>query len=309
MNGTSEWFVIINPKAGDQKGLHDWDKISALLKANDIQFDHRFTDFAHHALSLVPELVTKGYRKFIVVGGDGFLNEVVNGIFSQDKVPTGDIMLGLIPVGTGNDWVRTFHIPNDYEGAVKVIVKGKTIMHDVGRVYYHWGPQEDSRYFINICGLGFDAEVAKKVNNDSGYEHTGPLKYQYHIFTSLVTYQTVPVVLKIDGESRIHELFTMTVGICQYNGGGMKQLPYAVPDDGIFDISLIGKISRMKVIRNVKHLYDGSFVNLPEVKTFTGKNITIESNPETWIEVDGESLGHTPFRFEMLPQALKVIIA
>ena len=193
------------------------------------------------------------------------------------------------------------------KGAVKVIKEGKTIMHDIGRVFYFINNAEYSWYFINMCGIGFDAEVNKKVNADKGHGRTGPLKYQYHIFTTLIGYHTTQISLNIDGKSHQHEVFSMNVGIAKYNGGGMKQLPDAVVDDGIFDITIIGKISRLKVARHVKDLYDGSYINLPEVTTYAGADIRIDSEPKVWLEGDGESLGHTPFRFEILPQAIRVV--
>ena len=123
-----------------------------------------------------------------------------------------------------------------------------------------------------------------------------------------MAYSPTKMKLIIDGTESTHEVFSMTLGNAQYNGGGMKQLPSAVPDDGIFDLSIIGKISRIKVMRSVNKLYDGSYVSLPEVSTYTGKSVEIISEPKCWVEADGEALGESPFRFEMLARAINVII-
>ena len=307
LNSPCDWLVLVNPTSGDNKGQADWGKISSLLQDHNIEYHHRFTDYAMHGVSLVKELVAQGCQKIIVCGGDGFLNEVINGLFTQNSIDTKHITLGMIPVGTGNDWFRSFYIPFDYDGAIQAIKRGKTIKHDIGRVYYQLHGEEYSSYFINMCGIGFDAEVAKKVNVDKGKGHSGPLKYQYHLFTSLVSYNPTKIKIMLDGVEVKQEVFSMTVGIGQYNGGGMKQLPSAKVDDGLFDLTIIKKISRLKVVKNVKRLYDGSFIDLPEVLTLTGKEIVIESEPQAWIEVDGESLGHTPFRFEIIPNAISVI--
>jgi diacylglycerol kinase (ATP) len=117
------------------------------------------------------------------------------------------------------------------------------------------------------------------------------------------------MTLVIDGKEIQHEVFSLALGIARYNGGGMKQLPRAAPDDGVFDLSIIKKITRLRVMRSVKKLYDGSFVELPEVSTYTGKAIRIESEPKCRIEADGEDLGESPFRFEILPRALSMIVA
>lgn len=302
-----EWTVIINPVSGNGKGRHDWGIISGILDQYGISFKHHFCEYAKHGIELTSELAGKGCTDFIIVGGDGVLNEVVNGIFNSKDIDTRRITLAMIPVGTGNDWARTFKIPFDYKGAVKTIKEGKTRPHDIGKVYYQHNNEEKSRFFINMCGTGFDAEVNRKVNANKGHGNNGPLKYKYHIFTTLLEYQPLTLKLDIDGKSTFHDTFSLAVAIGKYNGGGMMQSPDAEPDDGIFNITLIKKIPKIKVLANVKRLYDGSFIKLPEVSCFTGKDIAIGSLPDAWLEADGEFLGCSPFRFEMLPSAINII--
>jgi YegS/Rv2252/BmrU family lipid kinase len=304
----TEWMVLINPMAGDRNGRDDWGKICSLLDRYQIAYQHHFTQYPRHAIKLCRDCLEQGYRKFIVVGGDGLLNEVVNALFMQTVVDRKLVTLGMIPVGTGNDWARTLNIPFDYAAAINVIKTGKTLGHDIGRVFYHIEGREHSRYFINMCGMGFDAEVNNKVTADRERDHLGPLKYRYHILTTLMGYTPTMMTLVIDGKQITHEVFSMALGIGQYNGGGMKQLPLAVPDDGVFDLTIIKKVSRLKVLRSLPKLYDGSFVQLPEVSTYTGKAIQIQSQPICRIEADGETLGESPFRFEIIPQILNVII-
>jgi len=306
---TTEWQVLVNPMSGNHKGRDDWGKISLLLDQCGITFRHHFTEYPRHAIKLIQEFLGQGSRKFIIAGGDGFLNEAVNAIFTQRAVEPKLVTLAMIPVGTGNDWARTFAIPFDYEAAIKIIKNGKTLRHDIGRVFYHVIGEEKSWYFINVCGMGFDAEVNKKVTADRESGHLGPMKYRYHIFTTLLGYTPTNMTLVIDGKETSHEVFSLAIGIAQYNGGGMKQLPFAVPDDGVFDVSVIRRITRLKAMRSVNKLHDGSFVDLPEVSTFTGKAIHVRSEPKCWVEADGEALGESPFRFEIIPQALNVVIA
>ena len=305
----AEWMVLINPMAGDHKGRDDWGKISLLLDHYQITYQHHFTEYPRHAIKVGQDCLEQGYRRFIIAGGDGFLNEAVNAIFTQTAVDPKLVTLAMIPVGTGNDWVRTFNIPFDYEAAVKLIRNGKTLRHDIGRVFYQAGGEERSWYFINMCGMGLDAEVNKKVTADRERGHLGHLKYQYHILSALMGYTATRMTLVIDGKEIQHEVLSLALGIAQYSGGGMKQLPFAVPDDGVFDLSVIKKTTRLKVMRSVHKVYDGSFVELPEVSTYTGKAIQITSEPKCWIEADGETLGESPCRFEIIPQTLNVIIA
>jgi YegS/Rv2252/BmrU family lipid kinase len=305
----AEWVVLINPQAGAQNGRADWGTISGLLDQHKITRRHHFTEFPRHSIKLLQESLEQGYRKFIMVGGDGLLNEAVNAIFAQTAVDPNLVTLALIPLGSGNDWARTFHIPSDIEAAIRIIRNGKTRRHDIGRVFYQDREVERSWYFINMCGIGFDAEVSKKVAADRKRGHLGPMKYRYHLFTSLMGYTPTKMTLVVDGKESKHEVFSAALGIAQYNGGGMKQLPFAVPDDGLFDLSIIRTITRVKVMRSLPKLYDGSFVELPEVSTYTGRVIQIESDPKCWVEADGEALGESPFRFEIIARALNVVIA
>jgi YegS/Rv2252/BmrU family lipid kinase len=304
-----EWVILVNPMAGDHKVRDDWGKISLLLDQSKIRWRHRFTEYPRHSIEMIQDFLGQGYRKFIIAGGDGFLNEAVNACFTQTAVDPKLVTLAMIPVGTGNDWIKTFDIPLDYAAAIQIIRNGRTLRHDIGRVFYHVMEEEKSRYFINMCGLGFDAEVTKKVNASREKGRLGSMKYQLPIVGTLMGYTPTRMTLVIDGKEIEHEVFSMTLGIAQFNGGGARQLPFAVPDDGVFDLSIIKKISKLKVMRSVKKVYDGSFVELPEVSTYTGKSIQIKSEPKCWIEADGDALGESPFRFEIIPQALNVIIA
>ncbi|MFA5973577.1 MAG: diacylglycerol kinase family protein [Lentimicrobiaceae bacterium] len=303
-----EWFVIVNPNAGKRKGEKDWLEIAALLTDAGIRFVNVFTEHRDHAVILTRKYVENGYRNIIVVGGDGTLNEVVNGIFTQAHVPTDKITLAMIPVGTGNDWCRMFNIPGDYKQAIKLITKRKIFIQDTGTIKYIANEGiEKTRYFINMAGMGFDAMVAKKTNMQKDMGKGNPMSYVVNILSSLFLYTSTKVTIMLDNEKIASDIFSMSVGICQYNGGGMKQAPGALPDDGLFDMTLIKPIGKFKIIRNIVKLFDGSFTRLPEVSTFRSSKIIIHSEPPMYMEADGESLGHTPFVFNILPQSLYVV--
>jgi len=158
-----------------------------------------------------------------------------------------------------------------------------------------------------MAGMGFDALVAKKTNKQKDEGKGNPLSYVYNILSSLFSYSVTKVTILLDNEKITSDIFSMSVGICQYNGGGMKQAPDALPDDGLFDMTLIKPIGKFKIIRNIIKLFDGSFTRLPEVSTFRSSKIIIHSEPRMFLEADGESLGHTPFVFNILPQSLNVV--
>lgn len=303
-----EWFVIVNPNAGKRKGEKDWLEIAALLTEAGIKFTNVFTEHRGHAVILTRKYIENGYRNIIVVGGDGTLNEVVNGIFTQAHIPTENVRLAMIPVGTGNDWCRMFNIPGDYKQAIQLITNNKIFIQDTGTIKYISSKGvEKIRYFINMAGMGFDAMVAKKTNKQKELGKSNPMSYVVNILSSLFLYTSTKVTIMLDKEKIASDIFSMSVGICQYNGGGMKQAPGALPDDGLFDMTLIKPIGKFKIIRNIIKLFDGSFTKLPEVSTFRSSKIIIHSEPPMFMEADGESLGHTPFVFNILPQSLYVV--
>jgi YegS/Rv2252/BmrU family lipid kinase len=303
------WLVIVNPNAGAGKGWLDWPKIEELLKSYNFTFQHEFTLRKLHAIVLTRKYVNQGFRKIIVVGGDGTMNEVINGIFLQKKVETSAIILGMIPVGTGNDWGRMFGISNNYESAIQTILASKTFIQDAGKVVFQKDQRTQQRYFVNIAGLGFDALVVKKSNKLKENGKSNPLMYKYNIFTSLFKFKSPNATIEVDGKKVINNVFNISVGICKYNGGGMMPLPDAKADDGLFDLTVINKIARWDVIRSIGKLYDGSIVRHPKVETYQGKNIKISSNTRIFLETDGESLGHTPMIFEIIPRSICVLSA
>ena len=303
------FLIIVNPNAGVKKGGRDWPSIDQQLKAEGLNYHAVLTEHRDHAKHLAAEFIEKGYRKIIVVGGDGTMNEVVNGIYLQKFISPPEISLGMIPVGTGNDWCRTFAIPFDYDKAIQILKREKTFFQDVGRISYFKNETRMSRYFINIAGMGYDALVAKKTNLMKEKGKGGPLTYLFFVFAGLFQYKFIEAVIDVDGQQVFKgEIFSMNVGICKFNGGGMMQIPYAIPDDGFLDVTLIVKTSKFAVLRYAGKLYDGSLVDLPIVKTYRGQTIRIRSTGRLYLEADGESLGHSPFVYEILPRGLKVIV-
>lgn len=304
---TEKWLVVVNPNAGIRRAEREWPFIEKQLLADGFDFEAHHTTHPEHAIEIVRKQISLGFDKIIAVGGDGTFNEVANGIMLQKRIPSHEVTLGMITVGTGNDWGRMYNIPFDYKHAIKIIQKGKTFIQDACLVKYSSGIKIKTRYLVNIAGLGFDAEVALKVNRMKEKGRGGKLAYFMNIFTTLIRYRAKTATLDIDNIKRISNIFSLNVGVCQYNGGGMKQLPHAIPDDGKLAITVIEKLSKLKVIANVHRLYSGSFVKMHEVKTASAGKIDITSDKNLYLEVDGESIGHTPIEFTIKPGAIKII--
>ena len=301
-------MVIVNPNAGRGQGRKDWKKISAILDSRGISYDHSFTEYRHHAIELTAQAAAKGFRQFVGVGGDGTMNEIINGIYGQDKVPTAEFTVGMITVGTGNDWGRLFGIPLDYDGAAAVIARGETTMHDAGQLWYFHGTKREKRYFINIAGLGFDALVVKRTNRQKDKGHGSKMIYFWNLLRSLLFYRYTSTEVVIDGEKVVHDTFTISLGIGKYSGGGMRQTPNAIYNDGLFDVTIIQRMRKGEIIRNLRRLYDGSVYEHPKIKWYRGKDIKIDSDPLIHVEADGESLGHSPIEFRVIPRSVNVIV-
>jgi YegS/Rv2252/BmrU family lipid kinase len=306
-NPENEWKVIVNPNAGKAKGKKDWKKISGLLTAHHISFVSVFTDSKGHAIRLTHEGIADGYRKFIIVGGDGTLNEVVNGIFTQDFCPSTDITVALIIVGTGNDWGRMFGIPHHYKEAITIIGNQNIRLQDTGSIEYFHGTSREKRYFLNIAGLGFDAVVVKRTNAQKEKGKKGKALYFLNLLRSLLLYSHTYTELEIDGIKTCQDVFTISIGIGRYSGGGMMQTPQALPDDGLFDITVVKKMRKGDILLSLKKLYDGSILEHPKIEGYTGKVVLIDSDPLIHLEADGESLGHSPIRFEIIPKSIRIV--
>jgi YegS/Rv2252/BmrU family lipid kinase len=303
-----EWFVVVNPNAGNGMGKKDWNQISLLLDKAGLPHTNIVTEHQGHAINLVQRYINMGFNRIIVVGGDGTLNEAVNGILNQRRVYPYEIELAMIPVGTGNDWVRTHGIPTDYAKAIEIIQKGNVVRHDAAFVNYTEEGIPHKRYFINIAGMGFDAEVNLKVNAKKGLVKSTQMAYFYNIFTTLLQHSNSQVRLTLDGILHEMEVFSMAAGICCFNGSGMKQLPNAIFNDGLLDVTVIGKVGKLKIIKSIKDLYDGSFINLKEVETFRCKNLVVESEPLFRMEADGESMLPSKYEIQIMEGALSVVL-
>ena len=313
MEENKKWLVVVNPKASVGKSEKDWPLIKQILVKEGIEFDDVMTEYSRHAIEIVRNaIVEKGYRKFISVGGDGTNNEVINGIFTQDTVPTNEITMATLPVGTGNDWSRTFDIPMEYDKVVKIIKAGHTFAHDIGKLTYYNDGDPKIRYFLNAAGTGLDEMVCNSTNLMKQQGKGGTVRYLISLVKCILKYKVTHIQLFVDDEMVFDDsILSLSIGNCRYNGGGMMMMPNAVPNDGMFDVTVIKKVSIFKFAANVKNIYDGSFVKkLKEVKTFRGRKIRIVSIPphSLRVETEGENLNNSPFDFEMLPKSINMIV-
>lgn len=301
------WQVIFNPNALSQKCYIHWSTIGNKLKSMGLSHQDHIADSPKSGIQIVKDLCLQGERHFIAVGGDGTINEVINGVFLSG-VPTSEVFVIVFPLGTGNDWTRSHKYPLNYVETIDQLTNASFIKHDVGLVEsIHDDSTVAKRYFVNIAGFGFDAEVIQEVNKRHSKVFTKTV-YLFNLLKVLFTYKSKKIKIRTDNELLEEDIFTIAVGICQYNGNGMRQVPMANPVDGIFDVVVIKKIATAKVIKNIKALYDGSHIDiLSEAVVFQSKKIEIQSAPFTLGEVEGELLHKGNYRITSLPQAVNIL--
>lgn len=306
---TPIWTVIVNPRSCSGKGARQWPKIEALLRQEGINYKAFLTEYAGHAMALVHAAIEDGARNFLAVGGDGTVHEVANGILTQTKVPSNHILLAQIPIGTGNDWRRTLGIPKDHAAAVRVLKNWREQVQDVGLVEWQNEGKAQQRYFINVAGMGFEAAVGVRANADKAAGKGGLLGYIPALLGILKNYQSTEAAFSVDNHSLARRtFFSLAIGICKFNGGGMQQCPTALLDDGLFEMTVINQVPKSKVILNFPRIFTGTFIKIPEVEQHSAGHIVVDTEAATLIEVDGENLGCGRAVFTVVPKALRVAV-
>lgn len=306
---SEKWFVIVNPVAGGGRGLDDFPQISKLLREAQIVCEPVFTEHKFHATELTVTAVKEGYRKIIVVGGDGTLHEVVNGLFIQQVVRPDEVLLAVVAVGTGNDWVRTFGISDRHDEAIRAIREERSFLQDVGVVSYEEAHFRQSRYIANVAGVGFDAFVIRKLTHLQKKGRTSRWRYTWCMIRSFFRYKSTGIKVWVDDRLVYNNLLlSIALGICKYNGGGIQQLPEAVADDGMLDLTLIRPVHFWHVLFRLHYLFNGGIYRIRHVLRERGSRIRIESSPEVSVEADGEILGETPLEFSVVPKAIRIVV-
>ena len=261
------------------------------------------------ATELAQRAVRESRPVVVAVGGDGTLNEVVNGFFHNGApIPTTS-KLAMVPLGTGGDFRRTMRIPPDTKSAIQVLSDGLVRRLDAGCVTYqsHEGGTA-VRHFINIADAGYGGEVVRRVN--TGTKALGGLTFKIIGLTTLMGWKNKPMTVNIDGVT--HELKKaqqVVIANCQYFGGGMRIAPSASPTDGVFDVILIGNAGKLETIRGIGDMTAGRHLDQhnPKMELMYGKRISVSSPEQVRIDLDGEQPGFLPALFEIQPGAIEFI--
>lgn len=303
-----EWLVILNPFAAGGKAKRKQKLVEEHLQKSNLTYSIVVSQSREHTVELVRNSLDDGYRKFGAVGGDGTMNSLVNAIYSQSEIPLSEIQLALIPIGTGNDWIKAHNIPKSIQKSIEIIARGKTALHDVGEVKSLSDKNFPTRYFINLTGAGFEGFVAERIEVTNKSLKMGIASFILGIVDALFRYKTTSIKVDINNEIVEGKIFTVAVGICPCAGGGMRLAPDAITDDGLFDVTVAGNLSRWEVIRNVPRLYNGSFVKNKKISRYRANRISIRSNEKLPIETDGEVLGNHEVEIRIHPEKICVIV-
>lgn len=304
-----KWYIIINPAASNGAVARQWEKILPQIEMHLADFTFAFTQYRGHGMALAADAIRQGYRHIIGVGGDGTNNEVINGIFSQTLVAPAEIVYTLFPIGTGNDWIRSYGIPKKIDDWLKMLAAGKTQLQDIGLVRYHQHGQQAQRYFANVAGMAYDAFVVQYAER---YKRWVVHKFFYLLLVMrcLFMYRLRPAKVVFDKQEESNFYYTINVGICKYSGGGMQLVPHALPDDGLLALTLARRVTKLGVLFNTYRFYNGTLGKHPKITTHQVKEISVQGleGLSTWVEADGELLGETPVGFTVLPKALRVLV-
>jgi YegS/Rv2252/BmrU family lipid kinase len=236
----------------------------------------------------------------VIVGGDGSVNEVVNGVVGTR------VELAIIPRGTGWDFVRTFGIPRDVDGAIDVALNGDVREVDAGAVAYRtWAGEEATAHFANVASAGISGAIAQRANNASK-ALGGKVSYYWATLAVFFGWETGEMAVTVDEESRTGRMIDAMVCNGRYLGGGMMMCPEAEPDDGLFDVMLIGDVTKRDLAFVLPKTYKGTHLPHPRLEVLRGRSVTVDAAEPLPIELDGEQPGTTPARFELLRGALRL---
>ena len=308
---TPFWYIIANPAAGNHRVERRWPHIERRLQELGISYTVKFTQAPGHATRLIDDAVLKGHRYFLGIGGDGTNHEMINGILSQPHIPSHQIHYALLPLGTGNDWARTYHISPHIETRLARLKNPEMVLQDAGKVrYLTVAGEAATRYFANVAGMAYDGYVAKRV--EAGGKSSSKITYLMAVARYLLEYIPESGRIEMEGGDPVEDTFyTINVGICRYSGGGMQFVPHAVPDDGLLALTFARSMPRWEVMVQTPRFYNGTLLQHPKltgVQTTSVKVIPKDPKHPIWLEADGEFLGHCPAEFTILEKVISVVL-
>ena len=296
--------LIVNPAAGAGKTAGRWPAIKQYLQNKGLKFDYDITEDRGHATHLAKTAVEKSYEQIVAVGGDGTINEVVNGLYDSGNMK--DVTLGIIGTGTGGDFSHTLGIPRHWQQACETLLHPKRVIADLGKVELINNGQSKKRLFVNFAGLGFDAEIVRATT--VRFKKLGGLPaYLAGLLTTLCNYRNRDIALKLDGKLQNRRVCTVVMSNGKYGGGSMFLAPNAKLDDGLFDVVIVGDVDKLDLLRSLPRIYRGTHLTHPKISVTRAREVEVQSTMPASIQADGELLGEAPARLSILPKAITIL--
>ncbi len=293
-------MFLVNPASANGSTGRRWPEIARKAAAAGLVGDAVFSERPGQLGELAREQVAKGAELLVVVGGDGSVNEVANGLAVQAEAPA----IAVLPRGTGWDFVRTFGIPHDVTEAARVAVRGTTRAIDLGRVTYRgWEDEEHEAFFANVASAGMSGAIAQRANTTTK-TLGGKVSYLWATLAVFSGWSAVETRITVGEDARQGRMFDVVVANGRFFGGGMKICPEAEPDDGLLDVLTIGDVTRRDLLTTMPRIYRGTHLPHPKGELLRAATVTIETDDPVPLQLDGEQPGTTPARFDVLPGRL-----
>lgn len=320
MSRAGQWLLVINPSAGRGRGARLAPRLRQLLDRAAVDAQVVLSEYPGNAAELAREGARKGVQRVAAVGGDGTAHEVVNGLAAYARDCGDDarlaslarLTLAIVPIGTGNDWARSLGAARSLEASIARLAHGRTRPCDLGRVHYQGPDGPASRVFVNVAGAGFDGYVLERLAG----RKTGQWAYLAELLRSHRRFEPPMITVRAAGTDDTVRAAgasdaaraSLAVFAClgSHCGGGMRMAPGARLDDGLVDVTQVGAMTGLQLLWELRRLFDGTLHDSRHVRAFTTPGVEIDSTPASAVEADGELLGLTPARVEVLPAAIRV---
>ena len=304
---TKTYKIILNPTAGNGNGLKSLPQLEALLNQNKVNYQLTRTEGIGHGIELTRQSVQGGFDAIVAVGGDGTVNEVVNGLMQSKHEGLSIPPLGVLCVGRGNDFAGSVGIPEDLAGGLQALLVDNRRIVDIGRV--SGGMVPEGRYFCNCVGVGFDAITTIEVHKLPRWG--GYLAFMAAVLKTVFLYNKAPMAtIDFDGKTITQRSLLISIMNGRRLGGGFIMAPNSLPDDGLFDLCIAEQMSSFEVIKMIPHFTKGDQATQPTIKTGQASRITITSQGGPLpAQTDGEIISEegTRLGIEVLPRQLEII--
>ena len=301
-----KWGVIYNPKAGARKAKKRWKEIKEYMDSKGVSYDYVQSEGFGSVERLAGILANNGYRTIVIVGGDGALNDAINGIMTSDAENKSEIAIGIIPNGIGNNFAKYWDEDLDYRKAVDCIINHRKRKIDAGFCRYFNGKTHECRFFLNAVNIGLGARIVKITDQTKRFWGVKYISYLAAFFLLFFERQLYRTHLKINSEHIRGRVMTICVG----NASGYGQTPSAVPYNGWLDVSVIYRPQALQIVSGLWMLIQGRILNYKFVKSYRTKKVKVLRARNASVDLDGRLLPkHFPLEIGIKPEAITLIIS